>query len=111
MRFIKAIEEGIRKANDAERIKKDLEAVLSDFNQAFKAFTATRESPFLMTDNGLTSNCPISIDLKYYSWPMVLKCGSNRLEVIGVEDFGLALGELASTAIFGDYIKSVMATD
>ncbi|KQG61638.1 hypothetical protein, partial [Acinetobacter baumannii] len=76
MNFLEAIEQGLQKANDVERIRSEITEVLMKLNSSLAKFTNSDAAAFDFTKDSIRQLSPIKIDFNNFSYPMRLECGN-----------------------------------
>ncbi|MGL3082479.1 hypothetical protein [Acinetobacter baumannii] len=108
MNFLEAIEQGLQKANDVERIRSEITEVLMKLNSSLAKFTNSDAAAFDFTKDSIRQLSPIKIDFNNFSYPMRLECGNLILQAESFRLFVESLYICIQTATFGDYVREQM---
>ncbi|MDD9317877.1 MULTISPECIES: hypothetical protein [Acinetobacter calcoaceticus/baumannii complex] len=109
MKFSKAIELGLKRAEDAAHIEAEITKLLQELNACLANFTNSDVLAFDFSSSSIQQLSPIEIDFNNFSFPMRISCGYNQsFRVESLQAFEKYIHICVRSAKFGDFIRHHM---
>lgn len=104
--FQEAIEVGLQKAADSERIKAEVLEILQELNSVVAKVAKRDFVLFDISDSEIKQLSPLKIDFNNYSFPITVKCGSVEIECNSICNFVDSIKQILRSSFFGDFMRT-----
>ncbi|HAV3978493.1 hypothetical protein [Acinetobacter baumannii] len=103
--FQEAVEIGLQKAADSERIKAEVQSILQELNSVATKATNRNFILFDLSEPEVKQLSPLKFDFNNYSFPIAVRCGALEVECNSICELVESIKQFLRSAYFGDFIR------